>query len=199
MEGTVHPADRRILIERDPPAAILNRDYPPPAFIGDVDNAPVVILMGNGGYDPQATPLEFPNEGSVTRYIAYLRKPRPIEPNLISPYYAQHYAAPLIRTGKAVIVNACAYRSSRKMNAGGRLQPLADALPSVSVARNWVQNELKVAANAGDRLVVVHRPGLWCLPPGDGPNFWQAVNPEWARKYLPSRFRALIEDFLSHR
>jgi hypothetical protein len=197
--GAVHPDDLSILVERDPRAEILNRDFPAPAFVGDVDNAPVVILMGNGGYDPIRTPLEFPNAAAVRRYIDFLQRPGPVEPNVISPYYGRHYVAPLIRTGTAVIVNACAYRSNRNMNSRGRLKMLVNSLPSVIAARNWAKNELIPTARSGGRLVIVHRPGLWDFRPGDGPNFHQAVDPEWARKALPFRFRTMIQTFLSQR
>lgn len=196
IDGPVHSADREVLNQRDPAALILNRDFPPPAFVGDVDNAPIIILMSNGGFDAQQTPAEFPDQKTVQGYINYLRRPRPIEPGLISPYYARHYAAPLIRQGSVAIVNACAYRSNRAMNSTGRLKTLANLLPSVLTARSWAQKELVSAASSGDRLVIVHRPGLWNFPPGDGPNFVQAVDPEWARKALPYRFRVLIEHFL---
>ena len=194
----VHPDDKRTFALYDPTASVLNRDFPPPAFVGDFDHAPVVILMGNGGYDPIKTPREFPDRHAVERYLAYLRLPGPIDPARISPYYAQHYAANLIRRGDAAIVNACAYRSSTAMNNGNRrqLKFIANLLPSVKVAREWAKGELMSAAAAGERLVVVHRPGLWELEPGDRHNFYQAVDPEWARKPLPMRFRDLIEKFL---
>jgi hypothetical protein len=197
VDGPVHPADEPVLQEQDPTATVLNRDYPPPAFIGDVDNAPILILMGNGGFDAQKTPLEFSDQGSIERYIQFLRCPGPVDPGLMSPYYDSHYAAPLIRTGTAAIVNCCAYRSNRLMNSAGKLKKLADELPSVRASRKWVKDELMPAAASGAKLVVVHRPGLWDIPPGDGPNFYQAVDPEWARKALPIRFRLLIEAFLN--
>jgi hypothetical protein len=62
---------------------------------------------------------------------------------------------------------------------------------------NMCKDELMPAAASGVRLVVVHRPGLWKIPPGDRPNFYQAVDPEWARRALPMRFRSLIEEFLT--
>lgn len=48
---------------------------PPPAFIGDVDHAPVVILMANGGFDAENTPAEFPEPADRDEYVAWLHGP----------------------------------------------------------------------------------------------------------------------------
>jgi hypothetical protein len=194
MSGTIHPVDRPIILSEDPGQKIFNYDFPPPAFVGDVDNASIVILMGNGGYDPIETPREFPNAQVVTRYIDFLRRPGPIDPAAISPYYTAHYAAALIRGGQAVIVNACAYRSPTITS---DVRRLADALPSVQIARRWVANELLPSAARCERLVIAHRPGMWRSVLTGGPNVCVADSTEWRLKSLPIRFRAAIRAFLS--
>jgi hypothetical protein len=193
MSGEIHPADRSTIAREDPSRTIFNYEYPPPAFIGDVDNAPVVILMANGGYNSDETRREFVDLEKAGIYVEYLRHPGPIDPAFISPYYARHYAAPLIRSGKAVIVNACAYRS---IGISTQVKRLADELPSVAIARQWLVDELFPAATKGDRLILVHRPGLWRSALPDAPNLYVANSDEWRLKALPKRFRVAIEKFL---
>jgi addiction module HigA family antidote len=48
----IHPNDKPI-IDLFPNA--FNCHFPPPAFIGDVENARVILLMNAGGYDSSAT------------------------------------------------------------------------------------------------------------------------------------------------
>ena len=57
LEGNVHPDDLPIF-DRHPHSFRIN--FPPPAFIGNIDTAPIVILMANGGYNEEGTPKEFP-------------------------------------------------------------------------------------------------------------------------------------------
>ncbi len=53
LEGPLHPDDKAVF---DVHYHSFNLNFPPPAFIGDVENAPVVLLEANGGYDPVVTP-----------------------------------------------------------------------------------------------------------------------------------------------
>jgi len=84
LEDSVHPDDKPIFAEY--PQHTFNLKFPPPAFVGDVDAAPIVILMSNGGYKPGITEREFPDEASISEYrrifaarcTRYLRVFRPI-------------------------------------------------------------------------------------------------------------------------
>lgn len=64
LEGSVHPDDERVFSTAN---HTFNLDWPSPAYVGDIENAPYVILMKNGGYDANMTPAEFPDEASVER------------------------------------------------------------------------------------------------------------------------------------
>ena len=136
-----------------------NLDFPPPAFIGDILNAPVVMLDANGGYHPSATPWEFSQPGAIERYLDCLRRPRPAERDQVAPYYAGRKFADLLFSGHLTLVNAVAYRSpgisQEPMN-----RRLAELLPSTHVHRKWLRGVLQSAAR-GERLVVAHRNGLW--------------------------------------
>src|SRR5262249_48569477 len=66
LEDSVHPDDKPIFAEY--PQHTFNLKFPPPAFVGDVDAAPIVILMSNGGYKPGITEREFPDEASISEY-----------------------------------------------------------------------------------------------------------------------------------
>jgi hypothetical protein len=139
-----------------------NLDFPPPAFIGDLENAPVVLLDANGGYDPVITPSEFPDRAAVDRYLDMLHHPRAVDPAEVAPYYGKRNYARLIANGSLVLVNAVAYRSpSISREPENRL--LAERLPSTSTHRKWLRHELLLQASRGERLVIAHRNALWNL------------------------------------
>jgi hypothetical protein len=56
-------------------------------FVGAVDTAAVIILNGNGGFDPVRTPKEFPDRHAVAAYLRYLRNPATFEFDDVAPYY----------------------------------------------------------------------------------------------------------------
>src|SRR5262245_27693029 len=86
LEETVHPQDYPVLARyRD---HTLNLDYPPPAFVGDIRRARIFILLANGGYDDDRTPLEFAESGSAKKYRDRLRNPVPCG-SYTHPYYLQ--------------------------------------------------------------------------------------------------------------
>jgi hypothetical protein len=160
LEGAVHPDD--VLVLKSIPHTF-NLDFPPPAFIGDVDNAPIVILMGNGGYNSD-TPLEFPDRTDHDEYIQWLRGERVEVPRNLAAYYTKHRLFPRVRQGKVVIVNAVAYRSTTTAK---EVREVAGGLPSAIAHREWLRHELLPAAAKGTRLVIVHRCGLWNFPAKD--------------------------------
>jgi hypothetical protein len=159
LRNSVHPLDAGVFEGR---THTFNLDFPPPAFIGDLENAPVILLEANGGYDPIITPSEFPDRRAIDRYLGMLHDPQPIEPSTVAPYYGKRNYARHIARGLLVLVNAVAYRS-----AGISREPLnravAEELPSTAVHRNWLRTEVLPTALGGDRLVIAHRNGLWKL------------------------------------
>lgn len=193
LELSVHPEDAPKFASN---RHTFNLDYPPPAFIGDVDNAPVVILMLNGGYDPASTPREFPTSDDMNEHRQWLRGERKEPPTRLSSYYTDQEIFELVLKGEAVIVNACAYRSGR-LSGERENRRLADVLPSVKASRRWLRQEVLPAAKRGARLIAVHRWSLWDFEPGSvlpASNVYYSKSP--VSPYLPRTTRAAIEDFL---
>ena len=191
-KGPIHPADNHLAPEM---RTIFNLDYPPPAFVGDVEKAPVILLNGNGAYDPGITPAEFPNEEAVERALNRLHHPGPVEPAEVSPYYALRNYAHWLRSGQMALANAVAYRSERITTLVRRV---AKRLPSFKVHQLWLWNEVFLAAGRGERLVIAHRSGLWKLRIADVPSgvhFTAApISPD-----LPRATCELIHEFLARR
>jgi hypothetical protein len=157
LDYAVHPDDAEALGLHK---GTFNLDFPPPSFIGDVDNAPVVILMLNGGYDPSRTPAEFSDPADCAEYLQWLKGERTEVPRNLSRYYTQHAVFPWVQEGKVVIVNAVAYRSPQ-LRAKPENKWLQTQLPSAIAHRQWLQEEVLPAAARGARLVVAHRCRLW--------------------------------------
>ncbi|CAJ0877610.1 hypothetical protein AMST5_02894 [freshwater sediment metagenome] len=156
LEGTIHPED--VQAAKYAPE-VLNFDYPPPAFVGDIFNARIFILMGNGGYDRSVTPSEFSADGSEDVYRARLSCPSAAGRGWTAPYYLDRPdIGDWLTSGTAAVVNALAYRSEETTPAVRRF---ADKMPSVHFHRRWLRGDLLSAAAAGRVRVVVHRPGLW--------------------------------------
>lgn len=137
-----------------------NLDYPPPAFVGDIINAPVILLDANGGYDPVVTPSEFAAPDAIDRYLDLLRNPRAVHPGKIAPYYGARNYADLIAAGKLALVNAVAYRSAAISREPDNRR-VAEQLPSTAVHRAWLRDLLIPAASSGERLIIAHRTKLW--------------------------------------
>jgi hypothetical protein len=164
LEKSIHPDDAEVLSSHD---HTFNLDFPPPAFIGDIDNAPIVVLMANGGYDPHkitGTRCEFLEPDDYAGHWRMLKNDEFFIPKRLSIYYTDKSYFPFVRDGRAVIVNAVAYRSPR-ITQEPQNQRVADLLPSVRLHRRWLLEEVFPAAAKGDRYVVAHRRGLWKLPP----------------------------------
>jgi hypothetical protein len=158
--GNVYPLDREALSEAH---GVFNLDYPPPAYVGDVERAPVILLNGSGGYDPLMTPGEFPDQSAIDRALDRLHNSSPVEPGEVSPYYAARNYADLIGSGALALVNAVPYRSPTITNA---VRKVAKILPSTRVHVAWLQGEVLPAAQRGTRLVIAHRFKLWGLTTG---------------------------------
>ncbi|MCB6176540.1 hypothetical protein LHP98_00155 [Rhodobacter sp. Har01] len=185
LTGPVHPDDAPVFANTD---HSFHLDFPPPAYVGDVDRAPVILLMAHGGYDPALMAVEFPDQASIQRYLDRLHDPRPVQPGDVSPYYAAANYAPLIASGRLALVNAVAYRS-RKFKDAPENRALAEHLPSTFLHRRWLRQNLIPSALVGDRMVVVHQWRLWGLKKEEiiHPNIlWSAapVAPNLARADL---------------
>jgi hypothetical protein len=161
LEGAVHPDDQQIFDSH--PDHSFNLDFPPPAFIGDVDKAPIVVLMSNGGYKHGETEKEFPDERSCEEHRDYLRGLRAALPPRLSSYYTKGPLGEWIKNGSAVLVNAVPYRSPQ-LSEEKKNQRAAKQLRSLDVHRRWLFDEVLPEAKAGRRLVLVHRNGWWKVP-----------------------------------
>lgn len=193
LTGAVHPDDAIALRSS---LHSFNLDFPPPAYIGDIDRAPVVLLEANGGYDPGRTPREFRDPSFVTTYLDLLHNPRSVDPASIAPYYGQRNYSRLIAAGQLVLVNAVAYRS-KGISTEPANKGLAEKLVSTRIHRNWLRKELLPAALRGERLVIAHRNGLWKLKSSEGPMHGvifttNAISPDMSLEVLK-----LINTFLS--
>jgi len=157
LTGAVHPADVDVLATAP---KLFNLDYPPPAYVGDIERAPVVLLMGNGGYKDEETPREFPDEASKRRAIDRLHNPAPVKLNEVCSYYAEANYARWLESGEMALVNAVAYRAPKITS---DVERIARVLPSVQAHIGWLKNELLQDAISGKRLVIAHRNRLWNL------------------------------------
>ncbi|WP_306043693.1 hypothetical protein [Mameliella sp. MMSF_3455] len=157
MPLNVHPRDEPHLRGAD--ARCFNLDYPPPAFVGDIVNAKVIILLLNGGYDRKMTPAEFPDPETQAAYRNRLAMPRPIEDRFTSPYHLSRNYTPWLKDGRAALLNAVAYRSIDIK--APCVRRLSKDLPSAIFHREWLREALWPEVRGGQRFVVVHRWSLW--------------------------------------
>jgi hypothetical protein len=158
--GWIHPDDERVLTQS---STSFNFDFPPPAFVGDVITARVIILAANGGYDPVITPGEFSNEGAEAHYIHRLSNPKTADWAEVAPYYSGVNYAQYLTSRKVALVNACAYRS-RKISEEPANRRAVRTLPSAAFNRRWLIEEVLPDAHRGARIIVGKRHGLWDLP-----------------------------------
>lgn len=165
LTGTVHPDDARVFEEH--PDHGFNLDYPPPAFVGDVVNAPVIILENNGGYDASRTPAEFDAPGAADEYRAALARPRPLDRTRpgVSAYYLNSNYAAWLQSGEAAVVNGVAYRSVDGKQK--HVVRLAGLLPSALFHQAWLRRILLPLVRDGSRFVIVKRWKLWNGAPED--------------------------------
>jgi transposase len=159
LRDAVHPHDAEIFRRANDHG--FNLDFPPPAFVGDIARALVIILDNNGGFDPIQTPGEFPDESTRAQYREALSSPRPLDraSRSVSPYHLSRNYSPWLESGQAALVNAVAYRSVDTK--GTDVKRLAKLLPSARFHRIWLRDVLIPLAARGERFVVVHRWGLW--------------------------------------
>lgn len=158
--GWAHPED---LMAFRSSQHSFNLDFPPPAFVGDILNARLIVLAANGGYKKDVTSKEFAAPGSEDRYMERLTDPSHVDWSEVAPYYRGINYADLVFSGAAVIVNACAYRSPKISNEPEN-RKLIERLSSVRFTRRWLLETIFPEAEAGQRLIIGKRHGLWNLP-----------------------------------
>lgn len=156
----VHPDDYGLLSTQN---HSFNLDFPPPAFVGNINEAKVIILAANGGYDSVATPQEFGAEGAENKYLERLSLPDKADWSEVAPYYSHINYSKLLLNGQAAIVNACAYRSI-KISQEPENKKIIKRLPSVSFSRSWLLESVLPLAKQRRRVIVAKRHGLWQLP-----------------------------------
>jgi hypothetical protein len=155
----VHPDDRSKLAESP---HSFNLDFPVSPFVGDIINAPIVILGANAGYGP-GTAEEFPSQEAIQRYLHRVDQPCGADWPNVSPYYSGTNYGDLIGNGQAVLVNLCPYRSP-KISAEPENRKAIRKLPSAEKARHWLLESVLPRAQKGEMLIIAKRPGLWRLP-----------------------------------
>jgi hypothetical protein len=175
LDGRVHPDDAPYFLGARLQSDF-NLEFPPPAYFGAVDSAPVVVLYNNGRYSAE-TRGEFIREGVYVEYIDEIHAARPCDPGVFSEYYAKNCLRSYVMQGSVCWVNAIAYRSAntRKL---ARHKSRA-ILPSHQVSLRWLRDELLPEAAAGRRLVIFHRWSLWHSRKGKevGENVKYSSNP----------------------
>lgn len=190
-----HEEDRELLGTR---GHRFNLDYPVSPYVGNVLDAPVVILNANAGYNPAMTPSEFPDAAAFEAYVARVDNPTGADWTGVSQYYDGTNYGHLVLAGKAALVNACAYRSP-KISEEPENRVLIRRLPSCMFTRNWLLEALLPAANRGERLVVAKRYGLWDLPPEVYAGEGVVKDTVPAGKHLAAVTKEKVEAFLESR
>ncbi|MBY6202815.1 hypothetical protein KUV65_15680 [Maritalea mobilis] len=157
LEGTIHPTDVETF-ERFPNHGF-NLDYPPPAYVGDLRTARIIILQNNGGYRQGVTDREFEDTGSEDRFRLALHKSEPANPEYTAPYYLNRNYSAWLKSGAAALVNGVAYRSIDGKAAD--VKALTEELPSARFHRNWLIEKMVPELIANERFVVLHRWSRW--------------------------------------
>ena len=159
LEGTIHPQDRHVFESEQDHG--FNLDFPPPAFVGDVVNARVIILDNNGGFNPSLTPTELPDEEACQEYRDRLANPVAVDPNArsMAQYYITRNFSDWLISGEAALVNRVAYRS---VDGGAKgVARLTRTLPSAIYHQRWLREVLTPFVREGERFVVAHRWSRW--------------------------------------
>lgn len=159
LGGAIHPEDEATFANN--PDHGFDLSFPPPAFIGDVENAPIIILDNNGGFDPIMTPREFRTMGAADGFRGDLTGSAVVDRKApwVSPYYLQRNFTNWLITGEAALVNGVAYRSvSGREKSVARLTKV---LPSAAFHRRWLMDKVLPAVDRGERFLIVHRWSRW--------------------------------------
>ena len=154
----VHPRDKEALSGR---RHSFNLDFPVGPYIGDIVNAPVIVLGANAGYHPEGTPREFSMEEDIEKQIRQNIFPDKVDwanggGSARSRYYKQVNYGKLLFTRQAVMIDACAYRSIDRGKA-----TIFDDIPSVEFTRRWLREAVLPLVIEGKRLIIAKRMKLW--------------------------------------
>lgn len=163
IKGPVHPEDATTF--QGAAYHSFNLQFPPPAFVGNID-APIIILMSNGGYKAGFTEGEFPDAASVEEHLAFLRGDTETRPERLSSYYRRGPFGSMLEDGSVLLINAVPYRSPQ-LSSEPINKALARRLPSVDVHRQWLLKEAMPEARNGARFILAHRNGWWGLQPSE--------------------------------
>jgi hypothetical protein len=164
LTDSVHPDDVPTFSGQS--AHTFNLKYPPPVFVGNIDIAPIIVLMSNGGYAPGVTEAEFPDEAAKSAHRAYIRGETDALPPTLSGYYVNGPFSDWIAKGNVALVNAIPYRSPR-LSSEPHNQRVAKHLPSLAVHRRWITEEVLPQAKLSKRFLFVHRNRWWNIPKED--------------------------------
>lgn len=193
LKSAVHPEDQAELASHP---HTFDLRFPPPAFIGDVDDAPLVVLMLNGGLAADLHTAEFPTADDSKEYIEWLAGRRRETPSRLSSYYTRNRIYSWIESGQAVIVNLIAYRSPSITNEPAN-KKMRKVLPSALLHRRWLLNEVLPAVKAGKRMVIAHRSSLWDLDRKVHSDLLFSTNP--VSEYLSNAMRERASRWLASR
>jgi hypothetical protein len=192
--GWIHPDDELTLLHE---RHSFNLDFPPPAFVGNVKSARVIILAANGGYDPVVTPSEFAGAGSSAAYVERLAHPEKADWFAVAPYYTSTNYGELLFSGVAAVVNACAYRSPKISKEPENRRVIAK-LSSVRKNLEWLMNNVLPRAEAGECLIVGKRNGLWNLPAAVKYSAGYIADPTPVSPHLSKVVLARVRNLLGH-
>jgi hypothetical protein len=141
-------------------------NFPVSPYVGNILDAPVIMLNLNGGYDPILTPSEFADAGSDEAYLKRVADPAGGDWTFVSKYYDALQYGRYIRSGRMALINACAYRSPN-LPPRSPARAIAETLPSVGFHRRWLTEALVPAARSNKRVIVANRWGLWNIKSTD--------------------------------
>ena len=153
----LHPEDEDVLLRE---RHSFNLAYPVVPYIGNIREARSVILCANAGYSRDETPLAFEGTDSERDCLEQIAIGSTVRWSARVSYYCRVNYGQLLRDGRAVVVNACAYRSV-KISEEPDNKRILEHLPSVKFARDWLLNDLLPLARDGQRLVIAKRWVLW--------------------------------------
>jgi hypothetical protein len=154
----------------------------------------VLLLMANGGYDPDKTATEFSAPYAAAAYRRRLYDPAATDAAAVARYYSTGNYGNLLADGTLALVNAVAYRSPR-LSDERHNQELVPHLLSVQAHREWLIKEVIPEAKAGRRLIVAHRWGNWDIDSfRDAPWLIRSLNP--ASQHLSKDVRLKIDRFV---
>ena len=175
-----------------------NLSFPVSPYVGDILNAPVIILGANAGYSEDRTPSEFTDQAAIDRYLGRVCNPSTSDWSGMAKYYHGTNYGELLLDGRAVWINACAYRSPR-LSQEPQNRRLIQKLPSAQLTRRWLLEAVIPLAERGERLVVAKRFGQWKLPAElkDAPGV--VFDPAPVSPQVTSRPWTAIQEFLSDR